>query len=95
MTSLETQRSLASLLVAVVLALVGCKEEQEKREIIRPVRAMKVADPQAFEERWFPGRAKATQEANIAFEVSGTSAPRTPEDRPPSSPAARRRCGDR
>ena len=32
---------------------------------------MQVANSKAFDDRWFPGRAKATREANIAFEVPG------------------------
>jgi RND family efflux transporter MFP subunit len=52
------------------LFAVGCKEE-EPVEYIRPVRAMKVADAESFDDAPFPGRAKATQEVNIAFEVPG------------------------
>ena len=60
--------------VAMICAcvLVGCaKEPPTAQEIVRPVIAMKVSDAEAFTGRWFPGRAKATREANVAFEVSG------------------------
>ena len=50
---------------------LGCGEDPPPPEIIRPVIAMQVAHAGAFDERWFPGRAKATREANIAFEVPG------------------------
>ena len=49
----------------------GCSEDPAPQEIIRPLLTMRVADVDAFAERWFPGRAQATREANIAFEVSG------------------------
>jgi multidrug efflux pump subunit AcrA (membrane-fusion protein) len=58
----------ASLLAAIGVA---CAEEEPPPEIIRPVIAMQVARSGALDDRWFPGRAKATREANIAFEVSG------------------------
>ncbi|MDJ0848173.1 MAG: efflux RND transporter periplasmic adaptor subunit [Myxococcota bacterium] len=62
--------------IRVVTALglasaLACGEEAPPPEIIRPVIAMQVAHEGAFDERWFPGRAKATREANIAFEVPG------------------------
>lgn len=62
-----------ALLASLGLALAGgCgTEEAPPPAIIRPVLAMKAADAQAFAERSFTGRAKATREANIAFEVSG------------------------
>ncbi len=50
---------------------IGCGDDEPPPEVIRPVMAMQVAHAGAFDERWFPGRAKATREANIAFEVSG------------------------
>jgi RND family efflux transporter MFP subunit len=62
-------RSLAWL--AILVSLVGCGDELPPREITRPVRAMQIAEAGALQERWFPGRATATQEANIAFEVPG------------------------
>ncbi len=60
---------LAALLPLV--ALLGCGGDEPPPEIVRPVLAMQVAHSGAWDERWFPGRAKATREANIAFEVAG------------------------
>jgi RND family efflux transporter MFP subunit len=62
-----------TLAIALILAafLVGCGEAPEP-EPVRPVRAVKLGDPGTITGRWFPGRAKATQEANLAFDVSGT-----------------------
>ncbi|MDJ0865982.1 MAG: efflux RND transporter periplasmic adaptor subunit [Myxococcota bacterium] len=54
-----------------LLAVFACSEPPPPPEPIRPVVAMQVAHEGAFDERWFPGRAKATREANIAFEVPG------------------------
>lgn len=51
--------------------LWGCEEEQVRREIIRPVRAIRVGNARELERRNFPGRAKATQEVNLSFRVSG------------------------
>lgn len=62
---------LTASVLAVLASLVGCGGEPPPREIIRPVRAMQIAEAGALQQRWFPGRARATQEANIAFEVSG------------------------
>ncbi len=59
----------AALLLGASLAL-ACGEEPPP-EPIRPVMAMQVAHSGAFQGREFSGRAKATREANIAFEVSG------------------------
>ncbi len=51
--------------------LLGCEEPPPPQEIIRPVRAIKVQDTEAFAQRYFPGRAAATQEINASFRVSG------------------------
>jgi RND family efflux transporter MFP subunit len=53
--------------------LAGCSEEpppQEDRP--RLVKAMKIADYAGFYDRSFPGKAKATQEVDLAFDVAGT-----------------------
>ncbi len=64
---------LMMVLVTVLMVLVACgeKEAVEKDEV-RPVKAMKVGDLEPFGGRWFPGKATATQEANLAFRVPGT-----------------------
>jgi RND family efflux transporter MFP subunit len=61
---------LVGLMLPALLAM-ACGEPPEP-EVIRPVRAIKVGDVSKIQGRWFPGRAKATQEANLAFEVQGT-----------------------
>ncbi len=62
--------SRALLFVSCLGLLAGCGETEVEREIVRPVRAMRVEPAEAIE-RWFPGRAQATQEINLAFEVPG------------------------
>lgn len=60
-------------LVTLLISLAACGEKEvEKKDEIRPVRAMTIAEPQPFSGRWFPGRATATQEANLSFRVPGT-----------------------
>lgn len=49
----------------------GCEEELPRAEPIRPVLAMKVDDATALTGQWVPGRAKATQEVDLSFEVPG------------------------
>ena len=54
-----------------ILLLWGCEEQQVRREIIRPVRSIRVGNAKELERRNFPGRARATQEVNLSFRVSG------------------------
>jgi RND family efflux transporter MFP subunit len=52
--------------------VMGCGQKEEPvKDIVRPVRAMKVADAAGVSGRAFPGRAKATEEVNLAFRVPG------------------------
>jgi len=51
---------------------VGCGSEEVVEEIIRPVIAMQVGDPESLAGRNYPGRAAATEEVDLGFEVSGT-----------------------
>ncbi|WP_420403281.1 efflux RND transporter periplasmic adaptor subunit [Nisaea sp.] len=58
----------------MALPLTGCLEDDapaEKVEVVRPVRVMTVADSGALRERSFSGRARAAQELDLAFNVSG------------------------
>ncbi len=71
MTTATRWPSAALGLLACAVLLAGCGEEAVEREIVRPVRSMVVEAGDAFQERWFPGRAQATQEINLAFEVPG------------------------
>ncbi len=61
---------LGMILSAAVLA--GCEESAPPPEIpIRPVVTMVVGDVERLRTDVYPGRAKATQEVNVSFEVSG------------------------
>ncbi len=51
--------------------LSGCEEELPQVEAVRPVLAMKILDAAALTGQWVPGRAKATQEVDLSFEVPG------------------------
>ena len=68
-SSLQRPISLMPLLACLVL--LGCEEPQEAAEIIRPVKAIKVHDTEGMVQRYFPGRAAATQEIDASFRVSG------------------------
>jgi len=60
------------LLLPLFLSLQACEKEQlEEKKIVRLVKAMKVSDVVQFRQRQFPGTAKATQEVELAFRVSG------------------------
>ncbi len=55
-----------------MLLLMGCGEEAApEKTVVRPVKAMRVSDVEGFRQRQFPGRAKGTQEVDLAFRVSG------------------------
>ena len=51
--------------------LFACQEEAPVQEIIRPVKALKVADVDTFENEKYNGIAKATQEVDLSFRVDG------------------------
>ena len=66
-------RRLVALVLLPASFFVGCGGEQETEEKrVRPVKAIRVGDVTRFSGRSFPGRAAATQEVNLAFEVPGT-----------------------
>lgn len=56
---------------AVLLTTIGCKKPPPQAEVIRPVRAVRLNDIEAFHSGYLPGRAKATQEVDLAFRISG------------------------
>ena len=67
------QRLALILGACLALLLPACGEEQaEKDEIVHPVRAVKIGDTESLIRRSLPGRAKATQEVNLSFRVSGS-----------------------
>ncbi len=63
-------RALALWLPIPLIAGLACAPEPLP-EPIRPVRSVVVGDASALEGRWWPGRAKATLEVDLGFEVSG------------------------
>lgn len=64
------KRTTAYLLAALLLA--ACAEPPPPEEQrVRPVKAMQVATHAHFEGRAFPGKARATQEVELSFRVSG------------------------
>ena len=60
-----------TVLLAACLVLTGC-EEPTKPEIIRPVKYIKLEKAAGFGGSSYPGRAEASTELNLGFEVSGT-----------------------
>jgi RND family efflux transporter MFP subunit len=58
---------------SLFMTLVACGEKEViEKDVIRPIRAMKIADVEPFGGRWYPGQATATQEANMSFRIQGT-----------------------
>ena len=77
MTSfLATYQMKSYITIFVVLTglifFTGCGKEPVEEEIIRPVIAIQVGDPESLAGRNYPGRAAATEEVDLGFEVSGT-----------------------
>lgn len=64
-------RELALCVAIPVVCVAGCETEAPPEAPVRPVISMVVLDVEAFRKDTYPGRAKATQEVNLAFEVSG------------------------
>ena len=62
---------LVPLILVAALFLSGCQEEAPLVEIIRPVKALKVADADTFEGIKYNGIAKATKEVDLSFRVDG------------------------
>ena len=67
-------RAFESKLVATflfTLLLAGCSEPEVTETVIRPVRSMVVGDATQISGRQFPGIARAAQEVELSFRVSG------------------------
>lgn len=63
------------ILILVVILLPSCSEKEKKKSYvrqIRPVRAIQIISSIPFNNRSFPGKAKASQEVNLSFNVGGT-----------------------
>ena len=63
-------RPIIYLLVCMVL--ISCGKEAPPKNMVRPVKAMKVGDTIGITGRPFPGKAKATEETYLSFDVPGT-----------------------
>ena len=62
----------ATLPILVGISLPACSEKQtESAPIVRPVKAMQVGDTSSIDKAVLTGKARATQEINVAFEVPG------------------------
>jgi RND family efflux transporter MFP subunit len=60
------------VMVQSVLLSVGCgQEEVQEKSYIRPVKAMQLSNELELGQAWFPGRAKAHQQVELSFRVSG------------------------
>ncbi|MGI9243928.1 MAG: efflux RND transporter periplasmic adaptor subunit, partial [Verrucomicrobiales bacterium] len=71
-TQTYQMRKTSILLFSSVILFVGCgKKEGPVTETVRNVRAMKVGNLDGLVGRSFPGRARAAQEVDLAFRVSG------------------------
>jgi RND family efflux transporter MFP subunit len=62
---------LIGMISAQALGALGCASEEPEPDPIRPVLSMVVADVEGFRGRRFAGKARAVNESNLAFEVSG------------------------
>jgi len=67
-----TLRLISCFFFIFLIFLQGCEKEQvAEKKVVRPVMAMKITDEVQFRQRQFPGTAKATQEIDLSFRVSG------------------------
>jgi RND family efflux transporter MFP subunit len=57
--------------MAAIIAILGCEDEPEDPEVIRPVRYVMVEGSDSATQRTFSGVAKAGQESRLSFQVSG------------------------
>ena len=73
-SEMTTKTSLHVIAVTLLMTLFLAACEQEvtiEKEVIRPVRVMKLSDVGQINKRTFPGKAKATKEVELSFRVSG------------------------
>lgn len=61
----------AAGIALLVVSVTGCKSKAPEKEPVRPVRAIKVGDPQEIQGRWYPGIAKAKDAVDLSFRVAG------------------------
>lgn len=59
-------------MLAAILLLSSCGEEEQPKEVIRPVRYIQVFSSGGTRTRTFPGIAQAGLESRLSFKISGT-----------------------
>ena len=59
------------LISALPLSLLGCSEPEPEAPVIKKVKAIQIGELSNLEQRAFPGKAQAVEEANLSFRVSG------------------------
>jgi multidrug efflux pump subunit AcrA (membrane-fusion protein) len=62
---------IAAVMMLAAVVLAACEQEVAKVEPIRPIRAVQIGGAISQRDAGLPGRAKATQEVNLSFRVSG------------------------
>ncbi len=69
----EIKKGLSGLLVLLIgFTLAGCgPQEEAKQEVIRPVKSIVVGGDGASLKRTFPGKIRAAEKVDLAFQVSG------------------------
>ena len=77
MTSRTATRQFKNILTLFIVlslpaVLISCSPEPVEEKIIRPVRAVQVGKDTSLAIRPYPGRAAATEEVDLGFEVAGT-----------------------
>ena len=72
---MKAQSSAVCVCLLAVLMSAGCRKSGSEQEPVRPVRAIKAGDLKAIQGREFPGRAKAKNEVDLSFRVSGPLVP--------------------
>ena len=72
-TSAPSVANCAVLAIAELLLVAGCENSKQEARQVEPrlVMAARVLDTSGLLERTFPGRAKASQQVNLSFRVSG------------------------
>ena len=68
---MRPNKSPAWMSIVTLVAISGCSSEEPSEPVVRPVISIEVADVDSFRRSTFPGRAKAREEVDLAFEVPG------------------------
>lgn len=71
-THIVKRVTISSFSLLALLILSGCEQQMPvEKEVIRPVRAIQIADAGQVKRRSFPGKAKAIKEVELSFRVGG------------------------